>query len=429
MRSLATLALASWLVLGCTSAEQPLPNDPAGPAPAPSPLAPVPPGPAIEASGTSDAAVRAANAFGLDLYERLRSAEGNLAFSPASIALALAMTYAGARGETAQQMRDTLHLPADGAALHAAWASVLAGYQALVREPEAPTLRVVDRLFGERSLRFDPAFLELTARRYGGELAPSDFLGAAEAERARINDWVAEQTAGRITDLMPLGSVSSATSLVLVNALYLKASWAHPFDLDHTRPGPFASPGKGPHDVPLMREQSEARYAATPDAELCELAYRGGRFATLFVLPKDAAGLAALEARLDAAALASWVAALGPTEVDVTLPRFRLEPAASLSLGAHLAALGMPLAFGAGADFSGVGDGAGFHLDDVVHKAFVAMDEAGTEAAAATATAMTMGVRVPRADAPTFVADHPFLFFVRDTQTGLVLFAGRVVDP
>ena len=375
--------------------------------------------------GPSAAAVAGANTFGLELYRRLAAEPGNVAMSPASIAVALAMTLGGARGETAEQMRHTLHAPDDPAALHGGWSTQLAAWRAIGGEG-APAIQVANRLFGERSLAFAAPFLELGRDRYGAPLVPSDFVGAPEAERGRINAWIAEQTRQRIVDLLPPDSIDTSTRLVLANALYFKARWQVPFEKDMTADEPFQLGAGKTKNVPLMHGGGGARYAAIDGVELAELGYAGGRFATLFVLPAENDGLSALEARLDATTLARWVAAMKPTAVAVALPRFRIEPDAPLRLRPHLAALGMPLAF-EGGDFSGMAP-AELVLDDVYHKAFVAVDEAGTEAAAATAVgAVATSAHVP--PELSFRADRPFLYLVRDAETGLVLFAGRVVDP
>ncbi|MCC6522115.1 MAG: serpin family protein [Polyangiaceae bacterium] len=385
------------------------------------PAATVPPATPVVGRGPSGAAVAGANAFGFDLHRRLARAPGNLAFSPASLAIALSMTYAGARGATRDEMKQTLHAP-DDEALHQGLAAVLASWQASQGPHE---IHAVNRLFGERSLPFHAPFVDLTATRYAAPLDPSDFARQPEVERQRINRWVVEQTRERIVDLLPDGAITSATRLVLANALYFKAAWQEPFLAPLTTTGPFHLAGAATKDVPLMHSNATAGHAAVDGVELAELRYAGGRFATLLVLPAARDGLAALEARLDAATLDRWVAALEPKELDVTLPRFRLEPGTSLALKEHLEALGMRRAFGP-ADFSGISD-AGLFVDEIYHKAFVAMDEAGTEAAAATAVVMNESMPMPAAT--SFRADRPFLFFVRDLETGLVLFAGRVAEP
>ncbi|MBI4953398.1 MAG: serpin family protein [Myxococcales bacterium] len=423
------LALVAVALLGCSSDAPRSGQDggPSGPAPTQLP----PPAAKVEPGGPSDAAVAAANQLGMDLYAKLRSAPGNLAYSPASIAVALGMTYAGARGETAAEMKRALHLPDDAEALHGGFATVLAAYQA---EPDkgAPIIRVVNRLFGEKTLAFEPAFGALTTRRYGAPLDPCDFLGAAEAEQKRINDWVARETAGRIANLLPAGAVTGTTRLVLTNAVYFKGAWTNAFEKSATRPEAFKGAGGKTADVPMMHDVGRARFGKAEGVALLELGYQGGGFATLFVLPDDEGGLGALEERLSAAALRDWVAALTYEQVDIALPRFKVDPPATLRLKPLLAALGMPSAFDeARADFAGLAPVPGLHIDDVYHRAFVAVDEEGTEAAAATAVVVagSASAAAPGPPKQVFRADHPFLYFVRDTKSGLVLFAGRVAMP
>ena len=439
------LALALLVVPSCSSSSPTAPGGSSGRRPtqpsasaphAPSgPASPADPGassspansaPSVEPGGASDAAVVASNALGFDLFARLRSEAGNLAFSPASIAVALSMTFAGARGETAAEMQRVLHAPEDGATLHGAWATLLADWQKLGGD-EAPVIRTANRLFGDKSLKLVPDFLALTGKRYGAPLDASDFRGAADSERGRINGWVADQTNDRIRDLLPPGSIDATTRIVLTNAIYFKATWAQPFFPQRTRPDRFTQADGTVVEVPFMHQTEHLRYGETDDAQLLELGYAGGQFATLFVLPKDPRGLDALEGKLTAATYAQWAAGLAAEEVQVDLPRFELRPAASLALRPHLEALGMKKAFDAqGADFGGIATGEPLFVTDVYHKAFVAMDESGTEAAAATAVTAAKGAG---GELQHFTADRPFLFLIRDRKSGIVLFIGRVATP
>ncbi|MCC6527704.1 MAG: serpin family protein, partial [Polyangiaceae bacterium] len=430
MRHLALATSVLALLSGCTSTAEP-PLDPRVDAPVPSAHAPAKPtSPAdvpVAPGGSATSVVDAGNQLGLDLYARLRTRPGNLAYSPASIALALSMTYAGAAGTTAAEMARVLHLPADGD-VHAGWATVASDWAGVGPDVE---LGLANRLFGAERYPFRAEFTGLVRQRYGAPLELVDFGADPEAARAHINGWVKDRTHERITDLIPAGQIDALTSLVLTNALYFKATWAEPFDVRATRPASFHASADRTVEAPFMHQTEGVRYADTDAVELVELPYRGGRFAALFVLPKAKDGLAAVEQRLDAATLGRWVAALAPRTVSLALPRFKVDPGAPIALAKELAALGMPEAFDeVRADFSGMSaPGAGrLHIREVFHKAFVAMDEAGTEAAAATAVIMgrESGMAEP---ATSFEADHPFLFFVRDTKSGLVAFAGRVADP
>jgi serine protease inhibitor len=374
---------------------------------------------------------RASNAFGVDLYARLRGAEGNLAVSPASLSIALGMTRGGARGTTAAQMAKVLHLDGwpDAEAL-----LVSGELAASLQDPSRPvTLRIANRLFGERSNTFDPAYLELTRRSYGAALEPLDFKGAPEAARGRINGWVSEQTKDRIRDLIPPGGIHAGTRLALVNALYFLGDWESPFEKKSTVPVPFHVSATVRKDVPTMHHTGMVPFFEDPAVKAVALPYRGGTMSMLLVLPQATDGLAAFEASLTPARLEALAASLKPREVAVALPRFEVNPAEPLALGDELAALGMTDAFDATkADFTGITNPPdprrSLHLGAVFHKAFVRVDEKGTEAAAATAVIFLEAGALPRRIAQ-FKADHPFLFFLRDHTTGLVLFMGRVTDP
>lgn len=363
--------------------------------------------------------------FAADLWRRMAAQDGNLAVSPASIWVALGMTYGGARGQTATEMRSALHFGLPDAELHEAFASQLAAWRAA--DSPGAALKVANRLFGERTSHFEPAFLALTRDRYGAPLEPVDFLRAADASRVHINDWVAGRTNDRIRDLIPEGALDDTTRLVLTNAVWFKGKWQHEFDAAATRPGAFTlAPGRTVQ-VPLMAQSGDFAMGASDGASVLELPYQGDRLVMDVILPDDAGGLPALESRLDGATLARLLAAPQPAgEVDVTLPRFRIA-GATVALNDVLGAMGMPTAFDeVAADFSGMSTEEHLHISKVLHKTFVEVNEEGTEAAAATAVVMAIeSAMVSRA----FRADHPFLFIIRDKVSGSLLFLGRVSDP
>lgn len=391
---------------------------------------------------------KASNAFAFDLYARRRSGPDDLAFSPASLTTALAMAWAGARGETADEMRRALRVEGEASeAVAAAGALVKKMNEAIrsVASKAAPderqratreaSLRVKNRLFGERAFRFERAFLALTGDLFGAPLEALDFAQAPELARERINDWAKTETAGRIDDLVPPGGLTRETSLVLVNAIYFLGNWRQPFDKRFTSPRPFFAKGAAPRPVPTMHQTAEFKYASGPGCKVLEMSYEGGGLALTIVLPDDRDGLGALEASLSADLFAAVANRLASTLVAVSLPTFNIEPAESLSLADDLVALGMRLAFSpGGADFTGIASpprpADRLSLGAVYHKAFVKVDEVGTEATAATAVSMIPGGPPPRAAHPIeFRADHPFLFALRDTSTGLILFLGRVLEP
>ncbi|WP_437756162.1 serpin family protein [Sorangium sp. So ce1389] len=371
------------------------------------------------------------NAFAMDLYARLRKQQGNLAVSPASISLALAMTWAGARGTTAAEMASVLHVSDDREQVLDSASRQLSDWND--RRRTEYTMRTANRLFGEQSYPFNPSFLGMTGKAFGAPLEPVDFLGAADASRARINAWVAKETNDRIKGLIPPDGVDDQTRLVLVNALYFRGSWGSAFPEQLTRPAPFFTSPQRAKDVPTMNQEASFQYAAVDGLRLLEMRYLGGDFAMTFVLPDAKGGLDALEQRLTSDRLASWIAAATPSTVRVSIPRFEIDAGEALSLRKHLIGLGMKLAFDPNqADFTGIASPSGLNprlfVDDVFHKVFVKVDEKGTEAAAASGVTIR-AISSSNTPPPEFRADHPFLFFLRDLRSGMIVFMGRVSDP
>jgi len=367
------------------------------------------------------------NAFAMDLYDQLAAKPGNFAYSPASISIALAMTWAGARGETATQMANVLHFDLPEDRTHAAYGQQLRRYNDELAQ--AVTLRVVNRLFGEQTTKFEQPFVDRTAGTYEAPLEQVDFAGAWEPARVHINDWVAGQTEKRIRNLIPPGALDTMTRLVLTNAVYFKGTWKTQFPAEATADAPFRL-GSGTHaDVPMMRLTAELPVTNADDVQVLQLPYQGDALAMDVILPRDADGLAAIEGQLTADRLDAWLSAARVTEVDVALPRFKIDPPDPISLAATLEAMGMAIPFSPSeADFSGMSAQTRLFIDDVFHKAFVEVNEEGTEAAAA--TAVVMAEESAMASMPVrFSADHPFLFTIRDRTSGALLFVGRVVDP
>ena len=393
-------------------------------------VAPPPAAPVSEADARAIGS--ASNQFAADLWARVRSLPGNLAASPASAWMALAMTHAGARGATEAEMTSVLHLPTDAGPVRAAAGNLLAAWNDPART--AYTLRVVNRLFGEKTFRFEPPFLGVTRDVFRAPFEPVDFRGAAEGARLHINGWVAQQTEDRIRDLLPPSSLDASTRLVLTNAVYFLAKWLAPFGREATADRPFTPSNGAAVTVPTMHQTASFPFAQPDGLQILEMPYQGNELAMDFVLPRDRAGLPALEAGLTAATLDEWIGALAPTRVRVALPKFTIDPPASLSLAGVLREMGMPTAFDPdSADFTGMAVPADprrrLYIAAVFHKAFVKVDEQGTEAAAATAVVMARGTGMPPEPPPEFKADHPFLFFLRDLRSGAILFAGRVEDP
>lgn len=370
--------------------------------------------------------VKGNTAFALDLYQRLKDQPGNLFFSPYSISSALAMTYAGARGQTESEMAKTLHFSPPQGDLHAAF-STLAAQLDEVQGKGRVALTVANSLWCQQSYHFADAFLNLTRRQYRAETRLVDFKNAAEAARGEINTWVERKTNEKIKDLIGPGMLTPLTRLVLCNAVYFKGKWALQFDPKRTEPVPFfTSPDKS-LPVPMMWQESSFKMADAGDVSLLELPYAGDDLSMIVLLPKAVDGLPALERKLGADSLGKWMAELGQARTDklfVWLPRFKTT--CRFGLAKTLAAMGMPSAFSGAADFSGMTGTHDLFISDVVHKAFVEVNEEGTEAAAATGVVMTLGmVSRPR----IFKADHPFLFLIRENHTGSILFLGRITDP
>jgi serpin B len=368
-------------------------------------------------------------AFAFDLYQILREEEGNLFYSPYSISLALAMTYAGARGETEAQMAEALNFTLPQDRLHPAFHTldqVLAsrGEEAEGKDGEGFRLNVVNALWGQEGYDFLPAFLDLLDENYGAGMRLVDFVAASEQARITINDWASDETEGRIQDLIPPGVLNSLTRLVLTNAIYFNAAWAEPFHPKLTRDGPFYLLDGSEVTVPMMRQTTSLGYAEGEGYQAVELPYDGGELSMVILLP-DAGGLDAFESSLDAGQVDAMLDALAYQQVALTLPKFEFDSA--FSLRAALARLGMPVAFSSDADFSGMTGNRELFIAEVIHKAFVSLDEAGTEAAAATAVMMQL-TGAPESP-PEVKVDHPFLFLIRDLETGTILFVGRVVDP
>lgn len=397
-------------------AKPPTPSEPSAP---PQPLA----------AGTAEAAARSINALAVDLHRALAEQPGDLFISPASIALAFAMTHAGARGTTERELAKVLHLGDDAAQARAGLAATLAAWGSAGGGVE---LAVANRLFGEQTVKFEPTFLDVTRTTFAAPLETIDFKGAPQPARARINKWVAERTHDKIKDLLPPPAVDAATRLVLVNAVYFKAAWEEPFIAAFTEPGKFKAAG-GERRVSMMMRTDTYPAAVVADSKLrvIQMPYAGGEFALVIVLPDANDGLAAIEKGLTSEQLTAWLAQLQTQRVALKLPRFKIEPGEALALGALMKRLGLVETFDPGrADFTGMAPKSEqIYISDAYHKAFIAVDEQGTEAAAATAVSARAGAAPPSDPPLEFTADHPFLFMVRDVRSGAILFMGRLADP
>jgi serpin B len=374
------------------------------------------------------AAVAGSNAFAVDLYGQLHSQQGNLFFSPESISTAFAMAYAGARGETASSMATVLHFTLPPGRLHPAMGALLAAMNA---KHEGYELHVADALWAEQDTTFLDSYLKLTQSNYGAGFHKVNFKASPETVRGTINQWVEQQTNNKIQNLIQPGVLTASTKLVLTNAIYFKGDWVAQFDKASTEDADFHLDTARTLKAPLMHRMGSYHYYDGGTFQALELPYKGNGLSMVVLLPNDTAGLPTLEKSLTAAALNQWIAELQfAPKVILTLPRFTMTQ--QFELSGALSKLGMPQAFSGSADFSGMTGKPDFTISAAIHKAFVDVNETGTEAAAATAVVMTataMRANVPEPPPIVFRADHPFVFLIRDTNTGGILFMGRVADP
>ena len=380
-------------------------------------------------AGTLDTLVAGDNRFALDLYQSLRASGDNLFYSPFSISLALGMTYAGARGVTGAQMADVLHFDLPQNELHPAFNQLdlnLASSGEAENENQQPMqLNIVNAVWGQQGYPFLPEYLDLLALNYGAGINLADFTTQAEPVREEINQWVSDQTQERIQDLLAPGVVDASTRMVLVNAIYFKADWQDQFDANNTHQAPFYLLDGTDVTVDMMADNMFLPYLRGENFQAVELPYAGGSAVMDIIMP-DEGQFAAFEAALDWSSLEAILAAMQPVDMYLSMPKFTFS--SDFELAPMLAGMGMPDAFCAGAaDFSGMDGTGSLCISNVIHQAFVAVDEKGTEAAAATAVVMEesamifTGLELP--------IDHPFIFLIRDLDSGQILFAGRVLDP
>lgn len=380
----------------------------------------------ISADVINDAGILAKDnsAFAFDLYGKLRAGKGSIFFSPYSISDALAMTYGGARGNTEKEMAKTLRFSLGQKGLHPAFAELESHLNEIQRSGNV-NLSVANSIWPKEGYNFLPEYIDLLKKYYGVSVTPLDYANAVEASRKTINKWVEDKTRDKIKELIKPGLLDNMTRLVLTNAIYFKGNWASQFKPDATRESEFiVSPGKSVK-VRMMNRKGEYRYAELDSLQVLELPYAGDELSMLVLLPKQAGGLEALERALSLENLDMWKGRLEQGEVDVFLPKFKMT--SQFELKDTLSSMGMVDAFTGGSDFSGMDGTRWLFISAVIHKAFVDVNEKGTEAAAA--TAVIVKLRSMPMPASTFRADHPFIFLIQDNKTGSILFMGRVMDP
>ena len=380
----------------------------------------------IFAETTSDlqTVVKGNSDFGFNLYQELKETEGNLFFSPYSISTALAMTYAGARGQTEKEMAEVLHFSLEQEPLHSSFSKLQSELNA-IQDKGHIKLSIANSLWAQQGYHFLDTFLNLNKKYYGAGLNFVDFATQTEATRKTINIWVEDKTQKKIKELIKPGMIDSLTTLVLCNAIYFKGYWLSRFDKKRTIDADFyISPDKT-IKVPMMSQKSKFKYRSFDNFSAIELPYEGNDLSMIVFLPKEADGLAGFERNLTNDNVKNWIGKLSKSykqEILVNLPKFKTT--SEFELSKILSDMGMPHAF-VNADFSGMTGKKDLFISKVIHKAFVDVNEEGTEAAAATAVVMLKAISKPL----IFRANHPFVFLIRENKTGSILFIGRIIDP
>ena len=388
--------------------------------------------PRVTAPNVSDtqlsSLVKGNSAFAFTLYQQLKKDNtGNLFYSPYSISTALGMTYAGAVGDTEKQMGSALHFTLPQGQLHPAFNQLALdlasrGQNAQGTNGKSFALNIANALWGQQDFTIQPAFLKILAQNYGTGMNLLDFKNSPDPSRVTINNWVSDQTNNRIKDLLPQGSITPATRFVLTNAIYFDAAWQNPFAKESTSNGNFNLLNSSTVSVPMMNHEGSYSYVKGSGYQAVELPYSGNEVAMDIIVP-DAGQFNTFESGMTADSISGIIGSLKSSFMVLALPKFQFD--SSFSLKQALSALGMPVAFTDKADFSGITGQPNLIISDVVHKAFVAVDEEGTEAAAATGVIM-VGAAMP---ANSLTVDRPFVFLIRDIQTGAILFIGRVLNP
>lgn len=367
----------------------------------------------------------AMNAFTAASYNQVAGGDANLILSPFNISTALSMALAGARGQTADEIQSVLRIHYD-ATYHAALGTLL-GELDSAGNTGGNELHSANGLWVQKGFAILPAFENTLSNNYHAPLTPLDFMANPEGARLQINRWTEEHTKEKIKDLLGAGSVNGGTRLVLTSAIYFYGKWQDPFLTSRTGPAPFTLPTGATMQANFMNRTGYYGYTETPSAQILEMRYDGTGMAFDVLLPRTLAGLHDVEKSLTLESLTVWLDKLAVQDVQVSVPKFRAESA--LSMRQALSAMGMAAAFSGGADFSGIDPKRGLAISEVVHKAFVDVSEQGTEAAAATGITMHATAMRMREKPIVFRADHPFVFLIRDTRTGVVLFIGRLMNP
>ncbi len=364
------------------------------------------------------------NSFAIELYEQLAEEDGNIFFSPYSISTALAMTYAGARGNTEKEMSEVLHFNLSQNELHPAF-SKLSSHFAQIQNIGNIELNIANALWIQKNYNILDNFLNINTKYYNANLFNVDFMKAPDKAIQEINDWVEENTKNKIKDILKKEDLHPLTRLILTNAIYFKGDWEYKFDKELTAELPFRKNKNEKMMIPIMYQKGNFKYSKNDDYQMLELPYTGKELSMLILLPNEIDGLSKLEKKLKDNLFTHLNQFAHQKMVEVYLPKFEFTK--RFVLNKKLETLGMKDAFEGNADFSGITGNKRLFIHNIIHKAYVKVDEQGTEAAAATAVILAeVGYKQ---SIPIFKADHPFIFLIRDNETGSILFIGRIVDP
>ncbi len=365
------------------------------------------------------------NTFAIELYHQLDGEKGNIFFSPHSITSAIAMTAAGAKGETAAQMNNIIHVNLDQERLTRVFRELMANLED--SDTQKNRLTIANRLWSQKGLTLLDSFVKLTTEKYGTPIQQLDFEESPEAARITINNWIANQTEQKILNFLHQGIIDSLTRLVLTNAIYFQGIWSSPFDSTQTIPELFTLPGGKQVQVQMMHQQSGNifGYAAIDGMQILEMCYVGEKLSLVVLLPDDVNGLGQLEEQMTLENLKKWLSSFSYDEqIAVSIPKFNVNT--EFDLKKKLSQLGMSLAFTTAADFSGINGQKDLYISAAVHEAFVNVNENGTEAIASSAV---IGSTRGGGNWKIFRVDHPFIFIIRDRESGTILFLGRLVNP
>ncbi len=371
---------------------------------------------------TATNVVEANNQFAFDLYFKFKDSNDNIFFSPYSISSALAMTYEGARGKTAEEMQKVLHLPDDKEKIHSDFIDT---NKELNKANKSYNLSVANALWAQNDYKFLDEYFKIVEQYYGGKATNLDFVSNTENSRVTINKWVENQTNNKIKNLIPQGVLDESTRLVLTNAIYFKANWSSQFYAENTRDEKFKLSSGKLIDSKMMHQTNSFNYGETSELQILEMNYQGNDLSMLIVLPKK--DLNSIDTLISIEKLDGWKKNMTNEEVSVTVPKFKFET--KYFMAKTLKEMGMPTAFSMSADFSGMNGKKDLYIGNVIHQTFIEVAENGTEAAAATAVVQKYSMGPQQEQPKIFAADHPFIFIIQQRETGNILFLGRITDP